>query len=91
MLNLSSFAMFQARDAENVAAGLLGLGCFAILALAIFGLAILAFVIYCWWRIFTKAGFSGALSLLILVPGIGALILLLLLAFGDWPALKNRQ
>lgn len=91
MLNLaSSFAMIQAHDPEAAAAGLLGLGCFAIMALAIFGLAIFAFVIYCWWRICTKAGYSGAMALLLLIPGIGGIILILMLAFGDWPALKNR-
>ena len=41
-----------------------------------------------WWKIFSKAGYSGALGLLILVP-FGELILLIVLAFGKWPALQE--
>ena len=38
------------------------------------------------WRIFARAGFSGALSLLHLVPVVGNLIVMAILAFSDWPA-----
>ncbi|WP_111748502.1 DUF805 domain-containing protein [Salinisphaera orenii] len=38
------------------------------------------------WKVFTKAGFSGWLSLLILVPMVN-LIVLYVVAFTDWPAL----
>ncbi len=48
-------------------------------------LAIVAFSIWMYWRIFTKAGYNGALSLLNLVPGVGPLICVLILAFGRWP------
>jgi len=37
------------------------------------------------WRICTRAGFSGALSLFHLVPVIGSFIVMALLAFSDWP------
>ncbi|WP_417317091.1 hypothetical protein [Emcibacter sp.] len=37
------------------------------------------------WKICGKAGFSPALSLLILIPGLGYLILLIILAHSDWP------
>ena len=37
------------------------------------------------WRICTRAGFSGALSLLHLVPLIGSFIVMAILAFSDWP------
>jgi uncharacterized membrane protein YhaH (DUF805 family) len=50
----------------------------------IFGLIFLAFLIFLLWRIFTKAGLSGALSLLVLIPGIGSLVVLCVLAFADW-------
>jgi uncharacterized membrane protein YhaH (DUF805 family) len=43
---------------------------------------ILAIVIY--WRIFSKAGYSGALGLLMFIP-IANLIAILILAFGTWP------
>jgi len=50
----------------------------------LFGLAMYAFFIFLFWRIFTKAGLSGPLSLLTLVPGIGPLIVLCVLAFSEW-------
>lgn len=48
-------------------------------------LAIIGFTIWVYWRIFAKAGYNGALSLLNLVPGVGQLICIVLLAFGRWP------
>lgn len=48
-------------------------------------LAVIAFTIWIYWRIFVRAGFNGALSLLNLVPGVGNLICMLILAFGRWP------
>ena len=62
---------------------------------AIVGLALLIFSIFCWWKIFSKAGFSGALSLVFLaciIPLIGPLIAFILFvwfAFAKWPALGN--
>jgi hypothetical protein len=41
------------------------------------------------WMICKKAGFPGALSLLMLVP-IANIILPFYLAFADWPALRQR-
>ena len=38
------------------------------------------------WRICTRAGFSGALSLFHLVPLVGAFIVMAILAFSTWPA-----
>lgn len=46
------------------------------------GSVILGVVI--WWKIFAKAGYSGALGLLMLVPLVN-FVLLLVLAFGTWP------
>jgi energy-converting hydrogenase Eha subunit B len=60
------------------------------LVLMLVGLVVLAFAIYCWWRICAKTGFGGPWAFLLLVPGFGPIILILLLAFGDWPALRNR-
>jgi len=48
-------------------------------------IATVALFIWVYWRIFSKAGYSGALALLNLVPGIGPLICVLILAFGRWP------
>lgn len=52
---------------------------------AIVLIAIVAFSIWIYWRIFSKAGYNGALSLLNLVPGVGPLICMVVLAFGRWP------
>jgi len=41
-----------------------------------------------YWKIFKKAGFAPALSLLMLVPLVN-IIMLFFLAFSEWPALKK--
>ncbi len=48
-------------------------------------------VLYLWlfYRIFQKTGMSGWLTLLNLIPGIGSVIVVFILALGDWPALKG--
>jgi hypothetical protein len=46
---------------------------------------LVAFTLWVYWRIFAKAGYNGALSLLNLIPGVGPLICMLILAFGRWP------
>ena len=55
---------------------------------ALLGFAMLVVAIWLYGKIFSKAGYSWALSLLLLVP-FGNLILLLILAFGNWPALQE--
>ncbi len=42
------------------------------------------FFVWLLWRIFTKAGMSGAMSLISLVPVVGPVIVLCILAFSDW-------
>ena len=42
------------------------------------------------WKICTKAGFSGTLSLLMLVP-IANIILPFYIAFAEWPVLKRKD
>ncbi len=46
-------------------------------------------IVFPFWRICSKAGFQGALSLLMLVP-IANIILPFYLALAEWPALKAR-
>ena len=48
-------------------------------------IALIAFTVWVYWRIFAKAGYNGALSLLNFIPGVGPLICVLILAFGRWP------
>jgi len=47
--------------------------------------ALVAFSIWVYWRIFAKAGYNGALSLLNFIPAVGPLICMIILAFGRWP------
>jgi len=54
------------------------------LIIGLITLVLIVFVIFIWWRIFSKAGYNGVLSLLMLVP-IANLVMLLILAFGEWP------
>jgi uncharacterized membrane protein YhaH (DUF805 family) len=68
----------QTQQYAGMIAGMMGV-------FAIIGFAFLAFAIFLFWRIFTKAGLSGPLSLLVLIPGIGWLIVLCILAFSEWP------
>ena len=64
-------------------------------AFAIVGLLIFVFFIFLWWKIFSKAGYSGALSLVFLaciIPFIGwivPLIMIIWFAFADWPVRKG--
>jgi uncharacterized membrane protein YhaH (DUF805 family) len=67
---------------DAASAGLIAGG---IIVYVLFVLVIVAVFIWIYWRIFTKAGYNGALALLNLVPGIGPLICILILAFGRWP------
>jgi energy-converting hydrogenase Eha subunit B len=41
------------------------------------------------WRICGRAGFSPALSLLVVIPWLGFLIIAAILGFAEWPSLKN--
>jgi len=55
--------------------------------IAIFVLLTVILQIFLWWRVFSKAGYSGAMGLIILVP-FGILIMLCILAFSNWPVLR---
>jgi hypothetical protein len=50
--------------------------------------AFVALVVVAFWRIFSKAGFPGALSLLMLVPFVNVAAVAFL-GFASWPALKQ--
>jgi len=64
------------------AASILGGMMFSVI---IVGLVLTAFFVWCFWRVFQKAGYNGAMGLLCLIPSVGPLICLLILAFGTWP------
>jgi hypothetical protein len=51
---------------------------------ALLAICIMAIVIIPLWRICTKAGLAGALSLLVILWPIGLFILLYIIAFSNW-------
>lgn len=71
-------------NAQMIAAVSAMMGTFLII-----GLALTIFFVWMFWRVFAKAGYSGALGLLCLIPSIGPLICLVILAFSTWP--NERQ
>jgi hypothetical protein len=59
--------------------------------IAVFVIAVIALQIVAYWKILTKAGYNGAWSLLLLIPGINGFAsigILLFLAFSEWPAMR---
>ena len=65
-----------------------GMGFFEMLVVGF--VAVLFAVLFVWpaWRVCSKAGFPGALSLIVVVPG-GIIVLLFVLALVPWPALQG--
>ncbi|MES1945343.1 hypothetical protein PC39_14547 [Salinisphaera sp. PC39] len=53
----------------------------------LFMLLWVAIILPPFWQIFSKAGFSGWLSLLMLIP-LANLVVLYIVAFAEWPASK---
>ena len=64
----------------------------AVLAGAFFvGLVFMLLIIIPFWFISKKAGLSPWLSLIVLFPAFGTLILLYILAFADWRVMPVQQ
>src|SRR5205814_9640171 len=59
-----------------------------VLSSVIFSLVAIIFAVVIYWRIFSKAGYSGALGILMLIPIIN-IVMLCILAFGQWPIYKE--
>lgn len=57
---------------------------------ALIMLMILALSVVAFWRIFAKAGYSGAWGLFALFPPV-QIFLLLFLAFAGWPRQKGKE
>ena len=83
MLNAPLLGMLQARPDDAALAGLMAFGCMFWVILL---LAAIAFPIFCFWRIFTKAGYNGAMSLIWLIPAVGPIVVVSILAFSTWPS-----
>jgi len=59
--------------------------------IGIFMLIAIAIVLIPCWFILKKAGFTPWLSLLCLIPSLGTLVLLYILAFADWKVVPAPQ
>jgi uncharacterized membrane protein YhaH (DUF805 family) len=73
---------------DFAAATAMGIGMFVFMGFMI--LISLALTLIIWWRIFSKAGWSGALSLLMLVPFVN-LIMMFYVAFATWPIQRELE
>lgn len=65
-------------------------GFYEMLVIILLAAVLVIFTTLPFWFICKKAGFSPRLSLLSLVP-LGVIILAFVLAFADWPNLKQGQ
>lgn len=73
-------------DAKNSLAWFLGAGLvILILGVIMYLVIMVAALVIPTWRICNRAGYSGAMSLLHLIPGVGTLIVFAILAFDTWP------
>ena len=66
------------------------LGFAELLIILIVFVLIVFLIILPFWKIFGKAGFSPALSLLMLLPFVNV-IMIYFLAFAEWPILRQTQ
>jgi len=73
---------------DFAAATAMTIGMFVFVGLMI--LISLALTLIIWWKIFSKAGWSGALSLLMLVPFVN-LIMAFYVAFATWPIQRELE
>jgi hypothetical protein len=67
--------------------GLRSIGLPELVVIMVVGLII---IIWPYWKIFTKAGYSGALGILMVVPLIN-FIMVFYFAFAEWPVLKELR
>ena len=63
----------------------------AFFCMILFAVLVAAFMVFLFHRIFKRAGYNGWLGFLALIPGIGELICLCVLAFDAWPAKKKEE
>jgi hypothetical protein len=62
----------------------------ALILAIVLGALLILFFISIWWMIFKKAGYGGAMGLLMFIPIVN-FIVLLILAFGKWPVLRELE
>ena len=75
-------------DGDFAGATAMGIGMLVFMVFVI--LISLALLILIWWKIFSKAGWPGALSLLLLVPVVN-IIIPFYVAFATWPIQRELE
>jgi hypothetical protein len=78
-------------SADQAAAAIAAVGAVAFAVFGLVMLVLIAFSVWLYWRVAVKAGYPGAYSLLLLVPGLN-FVLHIVFAFVDWPLeVENRR
>ncbi|GAC1614952.1 MAG: hypothetical protein NVS4B13_09510 [Candidatus Elarobacter sp.] len=57
----------------------------------LFGLVMIVITVAIYYVIIKKTGYNPLLALLILIPGIGGLIVMIMLAFTEWPIQRENR
>jgi len=65
------------------------LGAFVLIWILIY-VALIVLMVIAWWKIASKAGYSGAWALILFVP-IANIIFFLIFAFSKWPILQELE
>ena len=73
-------------DTTTVTTASAGVVVFSLIA----GLIGFIFALVIYWRIFSKAGYNGARSLLMLIPIVN-LIIVIMFAFSEWPVQRELK
>jgi len=73
----------SAGDPTAMIAGMMGV-------FGIVWLAVVVFFLFLNWRIVSKAGYNGALSLLMLIPLVN-IVMYAIFAFSEWPVQKQAR
>ena len=69
---------------------MIGLGSTELIVICFVAVFVFLMVVFPYWKIFGKAGFSSWCSVLMVIPGVN-IIMLYFLAFSEWPSLKQQK
>jgi hypothetical protein len=88
---MDPYSNYSASQLSDALAGGLSALTSVFLCVALIALAVAAFSVWLFYRVFEKAGYNGWMGLLSLIPSFGWLVCLCILAFDTWPASKNAE
>ena len=85
---------YSSTDSEGALGAFLALGALWMVVIGLIVLSVFVLQIVMLWRIIGKTGYSGALSLLVLIPAVGHMaifIVFLIMAFSKWPIERELE